>query len=346
MRAQLPLALLLASTTVACTTENSIPENESEIVDALELENGGFDTSDEAPMFALEAQFEEADLETDRPVVDSMRDDAEMRALEAVPGNRRIDIVVMWGRFRADATVPTRRDWSGRLLMSGINAVAAHRAIGFEDATDRVLPRQFRNAIAFESATGPRTDGLALRIVDTRGPNSTDPLTLTYHRANSQEAYALDIDSIVGGNVVVVDAGDGNQIVAMARPHRDDCDDGFFRGRWHAVSPRVSTFLGAVLNSEGEIVGHMRGISGTRLGGEPVIFGKWVNREGQYRGMFRGQVEAGQFRAKLVDRAGNTEGEIAGAFRAGDTLRHGGLAGRWHETACVQQPDPSIPPRP
>ena len=335
MRVQLPLALLLASTTVACTTDESSPtENESEIADALELDNGGFDTSDEAPMFALEARFEEAALEADRPVVDSMRDDTEMRALEAAPANRRIDIVVMWGRFRADANPPTRRDWGGRLAMSGVNAVAAHRAIGFEDATDRVLPRQFRNTIEFESVTAPRTDGLALRIVDTRGPNSTDALTLTYHRANSHEMYALDIDAIVGGNVVVVDAGDGDQIVAMARPHRDDCDDGFFRGRWHAVSPRASTFLGAVLNSDGEIVGHMQGISGTRRNGDPVIFGKWVNREGQYRGMFRGEVEAGQFRAKLVDRAGNTEGEIAGAFRAGDSLRHGGLAGRWHETAC------------
>jgi len=341
MRVQLPLVLLLASTTVACTTDESTPiENESDIVSALERENGGFDTSDEAPMFALEARFEEARLEADRPIADSLRDSEELRTLAAAPGVRSVDIVVMWGRFRADPNVPTRHDWSGILNMSGTSAVAVNRAIGFEDATDAVLPRTTRDRIQFTSVTGPRTDGLALRIIDTRGPNSPDRLQMKYTPDDTQgEAYVFDIDDALAGPVVVVDYGNGNQLVAMARPHRDDCDTGFVRGRWHALAPNVSAYLGVVLNADGEIVGHMRGIAGQRRDGRPVFFGKWINREGQFRGLLAGSYTDDTVFAKLIDRGG-TEGEFTARYRAGESLRHGGFAGRWQETAC----GPSLPP--
>lgn len=340
MRVQLPLALLLASTTMACV-DDAAPTTETDVASALELDNGGFDTSDEAPMFAAEDQFTAAALEADRPVADSLRDSQEMRDLANAPGARIVDIVVMWGRFRADPNLATRHDWSGMLSMSGTSALAAHRVIGFEDLTDRVLPRTLRDRIEFDSITQPRTDGLALRIIDTRAAGSTDPLGMKYTPRGTQgEAYELDVDALANGPVVVVDFGDGNQLVAMARPHRDDCGNGFVRGRWHALSPSASTYLGAVTNAQGEIVGHMRGIAGQRSSGEPVFFGKWVNRDGQFRGIFRGTFADGQLRARLIDRGGE-EGVFHGAYRAGDSLRAGGFAGRWAETACHEpQPQP------
>ncbi len=338
MRYQLPLALLLASTTVACTTDEATT-TETEVASALELENGGFDTSDEAPLFADDAAFAAAELEADRPIADPMLDDAEMRTLESAPGARILDVVVMWGHFRADPNAPTRHDWSGMLNVSR-GALAAHRAIGFEDVMDRVLPRTLRDRIEFVSFTQPRTDGLALRVVDPRPAGDTSALRMTYTPRTQGASYELDLDALATAPVVV-DLGDGNQIVAMARPHRDDCGNGFARGRWHAISPNASAYLGAVLNADGEIVGHMRGIAGQRRNGDQVFFGKWVNREGQFRGVLRGTYANGELRAKLIDRGGE-EGVFHGAYRAGDTLRHGGFIGRWAETAC-REPMPTTP---
>lgn len=57
----------------ACAT-SSAPESEAEIGAALELQNGGYDTEDEAPAFADEAAFEEAEsLDGDVAVDDDMR---------------------------------------------------------------------------------------------------------------------------------------------------------------------------------------------------------------------------------------------------------------------------------
>jgi len=336
MRAKLPLALLLASTTVACTTDDA-PTTETDVSSALELDDGGFDTSDEAPMFADEALFAAAQLEADRPNVDLM-DDSVLHDMGQAPGARVLDVVVMWGRFRADPSLPTGRDWTGAMNLSR-GAVAIRRTIGFEDAQDRVLPRQTRDAFRFVSLTRPHTDGLVMRIVDP-DPTNAAPIEIKYTSVVDAQGYTLALSNLEAGPVVV-DFGDGNQLVAMARPHRDDCSNGYARGRWHAISPNASAYLGAVLNADGEIVGHMRGIAGQRRNGDKVFFGKWVNREGQFRGVLRGTYADGELRAKLVDRGGE-EGVFHGAYRAGDTLRHGGFIGRWAETAC-REPMPTAP---
>src|SRR5687767_975586 len=114
MRVQLPLALLLASTAVACVDESTTPDS-GEVVSALELENGGFDTTDEAPLFAAETMFQEATIEADAIQNDPMAADAEMRTMESALDADVRDVAVLWGRIPADPTATVARDWSGEL---------------------------------------------------------------------------------------------------------------------------------------------------------------------------------------------------------------------------------------
>src|SRR5512132_1410846 len=87
MRTQLPLhlpvALLLTIPAAACTTDSSPADDDVDAVaSSLELENGGFDTADEAPQFGEETLFAAADIEADAAVTDPFAVDPTVAQLE------------------------------------------------------------------------------------------------------------------------------------------------------------------------------------------------------------------------------------------------------------------------
>jgi hypothetical protein len=331
MRVQLPLALLLASTTVACVDDASNGPTTEQVAAAIEQENGGLDTTDEAPMFGVDSAFDAAAIETDTVEPDPMSTDPQIVAMGA-PGAANVvarDLVIVWGRFPADRDATTGRDWSGQLQLSR-GGMLIRRKIAFEQGTDRVLPRTSRDVIAFESVTRPAADGLALTVFDP-DPSNAAALSLTY-TPNGGTAHTLDLSQLANGPIVV-DVGDGNRIL-VAGHRRDACDHGFLRGRWRALSPNANAYLGVVADSDGNPVGHIRGIAGQRQNGDHVMFGKFINRDGQFKGLLKGTYENGKFVARWIDRAGD-HGEIHGVYFPGATDHGGGFLGRWGETSCA-----------
>lgn len=345
MRTQLPLALLLTVPTIACTSDATTPPDDDidSITSSIERENGGYDTADEAPEFGDDAFFAAADIEADAAVSDALATDPVVTDLETRDGVQARNVIVLWGRMPADPS-GTARDWSGSLKLSR-GAMVVRRRIAFEQATDRLLPRTSRDAIQFQSQTSVHADGLALTVLDPT-PSDANPLSLTYVSADGAITYTLNLAGLVAGPVAL-DAGDGNQIVAIGHLRRDAnaCDHGFLRGRWHAINPNAGHYAGLVLDSDGAPTGHIRGIYGKRRSGEAVFFGKFINREGQFRGLFRGTYENGHFTARWIDRSGGDHGALGGMYRAGDTLRAGQFLGRWAETSCAEAPRPE-PTRP
>lgn len=333
MRAKLPLALLLSATAVACVDDGSAnPPTTEDVVNAIELENGGLDTTDEAPQFGQDEVYAAAQIEADTAVTDTMASDPVMADL-ARPGAPNVvsrDLVIVWGRMPADPTATTGRDWSGDLQISR-GGMLIRRQIAFEQATDRVLPRVSRDVISFQSVTRPHADGLALTVLDPDAANA-NPLTLTYTPTGGT-AHTLDLSQLANGPIVV-DVGDGNRVVVAGHRRNDACDHGFLRGRWHALSPNASAYRGIVANSDGEPVGHIRGIAGKRQSGEAVMFGKFINREGQFKGILKGTYENGKFVARWLDRDGD-HGKIQGVYFPGPNERAGGFLGRWAETSCA-----------
>jgi hypothetical protein len=330
MRFQLPLAILLTVPAAACATDTTSPPDDSldGVTSAIELENGGYDTADEAPEFGDDALFAAADIEADAAVADALASDAVIAQLQANPAVAAREVVVMWGRMPADPAGAVR-DWSGKLQLSR-GAMVVRRRIAFEPATDRILPRTSRDTVQFESKTSVHADGLVLTILDPT-PADAAALTLTYTSADGAISYALDVASLTAV-AVAVDAGDGNQIAAIGH-RRATCDHGFLRGRWRALAPNAGHYVGLVVDSEGAPAGHIRGIYGKRKDGTSMFFGKLIGPEGRFRGILRGTYDDGHFDGRWLDRGGD-HGVARGLFRAGEALRAGQFLGRWAEAGC------------
>jgi hypothetical protein len=331
MRHQLPLALLLASSTFACVDNAAGTDDATEVTSALEQENGGFDTNDEAPLFGDDVAYQAAAIEADATFVDPMAQDASVAALESQAGGARHRVLIAWGRMPADPSATTGRNWSGSLALSR-GALVIGRTIGFEEATDRVLPRQSRDRVDFESATRPWADGLVLRVLDPDPAQGA--LRLTYTSADAATTLDLDLSQLATGPISL-DAGDGNRVVAIAVRENDACDQGFMRGRWVALRPGLGVYRGVVANADGQLAGHIRGIWGQRRNGDHVMFGKFIDANGRFRGILAGTYENGHFRTRWIVRSGD-HGVAGGVYFDAPDVRGGMFAGRWAETSCAQ----------
>lgn len=333
MRHQLPLALVLVSSTFGCVTDsNDGSDDATEVTSALERENGGLETTDEAPMFGNATAFDSLAMEREASVADVMASDPAVSTLEAAPDAVRHRVLIAWGRMPADPNATTARDWSGSLTLSR-GAMVVGRTIGFEDATDHVLPRTSPDLIEFQSVTKPFADGLLLRVLI---PASNEGAPhLTYTSTDGTHTLDLDLGQLAQGPISL-DAGDGNRVVAVALRENDACDHGFMRGRWVALKPNMGVYRGVIANADGEPTGHIRGIWGQRANGDKVMFGKFIATDGSFRGLLVGGYEAGHFHARWLTQAGD-HGLAGGIYFDAPNIRGGIFAGRWAETSCEAQ---------
>ena len=325
----LPFALLLSLPLAACLDRGG--SDSQDVSSDLEKANGGLDTVDEAPSFGAEPDLTAAAIEPDTGATDTLAGDPATTAMDH-PGTG-FRVVVLWGKLPADRGADVARDWSGSIKVSRGGLVVRH-TIGFEDATDHLLPRAATavDTVAFQSVTRPFVDGLALTVLD-NAPSTTSSQTLTYTASTGGATYTLDLAQLASGPIVI-DAGDGFKMIAVGHRRRADaCDAGFMRGRWHALSSHLGNYLGVVTNEDGERVGHVRGIFGQRRNGDAVLFGKFIDREGHFRGLLVGSYADGQYRARWIDRQGD-HGAAHGAYFEGATATSGTFLGRWAETSC------------
>jgi hypothetical protein len=162
-------------------------------------------------------------------------------------------------------------------------------------------------------------------------PASTDALTLTYASADGSATYAIDLTQ---SGPQVIDAGDGFKVMAVAL--RDaDCDHGFMRGRWHAIAPGLGVYRGLVVGPEGGVIGHVRGIWGERKNGDKVMFGKFIDDAGHFKGIIAGTYGGGDFAAKWIVASGE-HGVIKGKYVEAPNVRGGLFAARWADSSCAQ----------
>ena len=325
MRQLLPILLFAGCVNAPAGTDEDTTETTES---ALEQEYGGLDMADEAPLFDQELAFEAAAIEPDAPLADAMISDPTVAALETRTDVVRHRVLIAWGRMPADPDATTGRDWSGSLTVSR-GALVVGRTVGFEDETDRVLARDRVDTVAFRSVTRPFADGLVLRVLDP-DPNA-GALRLRYASA-LDPARTFEID--LANGPISIDAGDGNRVVAIALRDRDACDHGFMRGRWLALRENLGVYRGMVANAEGDLVGHIRGIWGQRRNGEHVMFGKFIDINGRFRGILAGTYERGHVHARWIVSTGD-HGLAGGVYFDAPNIRGGFFAGRWAETSCA-----------
>lgn len=333
----LSLAWLLALPAAACLDSGGGSDSQ-DVSSALEQPNGGFDTSDEAPEFGAQTDFTAAAIESDSAATDTLAGDPATTAIDTASATAGFRMMLVWGKIPADKDATVSRDWTGSLKVSR-GGLIVRRTIAFEDRTDKLLPRAALDAVSFQSVTRPYVDGLALTVLDPPSPTATGSQTLTYTSADGATTYTFDLSQLAAGPIAV-DAGDGFKMVAIG-VHRQAaaCDRGFMRGRWHALSAHLGRFLGVVTDENGAPVGHVRGVYGQRRNGDSVLFGKFIDREGHFRGLLGGTFADGQYQARWIDRQGD-HGTAHGAYFEGQAATSGHFLGRWAESSCAADPTP------
>ena len=327
MSARLLAPLILSTFALGCAPVSL----EDQIASDLELANGGLDTADEAPEFG-DPTFAEASLEAEHVVADAMDTDTAVVALRGGAAATRLRVALLWGQLPPDRAATTPHDWSGRVAISR-GALVVRRAIGFEAATDRILPRTARDVVTFESTTQPFADGLVLEVLT--DVTDLSAVTLSYTSRDGAVTAALPLAALLAGPQTRDVGTDGNRITASALRADDACDRGFVRGRWHALKPGLGRFLGVATDADGAPIGRMRGIWGQRASGEQAFFGKYIDGDGRFRGLMVGSYADGSFRGRWLIGTGD-HGLIHGMYRdgAGDAIG-GAFIGRWAETSCA-----------
>jgi len=326
------------ATTATVFTFAACVDADTEIADtaaALEQDNGGLTMDDEQPLFADDDAFTTADIEAGDGFTDPLAEDPDFQAMDALDGALHARLTMLWGQLPPDlAPEAYARDWSGRLSLNR-GAIVVRRTIGFEEATDRVLPRTDRMAVEFRSITRPFADGLVLELVDP-DPASADPLTLTYDLLDGS-SHSIEVRTLLDGPVVREVDDQGDRIAASLVRDDDPCNHGFGRGRWRALREGLGRMIGVISNADGEPIGHIRGIWGERRNDEQVFFGKYIAVGGEFRGIFAGHYRAGEMHGRWFDRNGET-GRLDGAYR--ESLPGAATGGhfllRWAETSCAQ----------
>lgn len=318
---------------VSCT-QLSVPSTDDDaasIDDALELANGGFEESDEAPAFGDDnlSSEETANEETADPVLE----DAQVLAMMESQGAKFFDVAIRWGQIPGNLENPEAIDWSGSLSVSR-GAILVRRVIAF-DRNDKLLVRENRDEVSFISHTRPHFDGLLVTVIDPT-PSEDAALTLTYrHRDPScGDAIVLSIAGILEQRAMIEIDEFGNAIVVAATDGAaDTCNQGHLEGRWEPVDNSHGRFIARVTNGAGETVGHVRGVYGVRVHGAPVLFGKYIDVGGQFRGVISGTYSEHQFEGRWHAR-GAEAGTLGGVHFASPDAESGILLGAWRELTC------------
>ena len=331
-------------------------------------EFGGLTPTDEEAAFGdpflMQAEIDEENEASEDPLLE----DPEVQALEAQaaqeeqPGDpprpKFTFLRITWGMLdgpvdslgQADESVDIL-DWSG-LLAVDRGIVVVRRVIRFERPYDHlVLPRLDRQTVAWFSHTGCHFDGLLVEIIerpqDLVGPDGVELEPNVLHFTTGPYSNSFVVAELPDLDEVYPVDPDPNAIHFTGFRLSDIslCPKGFLSGIWHAPAPEdsVGFFRGKWVGLFGHLHGFLRGAYGYTDEGERVFFGKYISRNGQFRGLLKGRWEPlpqfpghGIFRGRWVNAAGNLVGVLGGQYLHLPERPGGFFGGRW---AALCDPD-------
>ncbi len=308
---------------------------------------GGFTMTDEEPAFGDPELLAQAALEVDAG--DDAGSHPEIGDMEGDPSTTVYALGIVWGNLsgrdgeRGDCRDMdgTDYDWSGSISVT-TGALVLKNTISFErrDGDRVILPRTDRQTLQWVSHTGCGFDGLRLMIYQ-RGSDGGSGVLRFETALYTREIPVSDLADL--DEVIDVDH-DGNQIRFLGTEARTPhaAGRGFMRGRWGAMAPgdSVGHFQGVWVCPRGGVEGYMRGYYGHNDIGRRVMFGKYIDENGGFKGILRGtwnvardggedrMVRMGTFEGRWVSDTDSNAGSIAGRWQIGRG-GHGHYDGRW-----------------
>ena len=317
--------------------EPSIDDAES-IQQALDQDDGGFDSTDEAPMFDEEDEFADRGFDEEDPAVE----DEELaygpggREGSGIPDDARaITVLVLWGQLRLNTEVARPTVWNGAIAASE-GGLIVRRAVRFEGRSDALLPREDRQTVAFRSTTLPHNDGLILTMVHGPADDTGLPPALVASLGEFED-IVVSADNLADGFRAIIPVDRMGNVIVITTVPAHPCPRGVLSGAWRQLRPGVGNFRGRWVGMGGELRGHVRGIYGTNEDGLQVFFGKYISRDGHFRGLLRGIWNEGDFTGRWIDRSGRHLGGLRGHYFVhpdGEAPVDGVFSGQWIE-ACA-----------
>ncbi len=308
----------------------------------LDSPTGGFTASSEKPAFgepdAIGALANESQVE------DSCENDPGFQRMLRARGARLYDFRAVWGHLAdasdTNAAKPCPLDWSGTLHLEG-GIIAIEKVIGFEP-TDS-LWRVDKSTIQWVSRTGPRVDGIQVKLVvpPTNKDNATcvacEP-KLVLRTGPYSRTFTLK--ELVSMNVVEPVDRCGNAISITSMLAIPQWPHGRLAGSWKMTPPDtlappdsnntegivLGVFRGIWIAERGLIGGCLKGVYGLNSEGKKVFFGKYIDPDGRFMGILRGTYGV---RPEVSENAARPHGWFAGEWVDENVNVKGKLKGHW-----------------
>ncbi len=292
---------------------------------ALDEQNGGMDSTDEAVAFAdpqVQATPELVDFSDTTDLTPPANPPVELT---------RLRVMLMWGNLPAvadqqAATPPDAKpvSWSGKISLDQ-GAIRVHRTLKF-DANDGVAKREKPNEVSFKSTTLPHVDGLLIELLA--------PSTASLHFTTDTLTTDIPLSQLVPTGHGAELVGDGYNGLAVAGyvPTDSGCAEGMLFGHWKNLKNNVGRFRGRVVTGEGDMLGHVKGIYGhAKKVNKNLFFGKYIDTDGTFKGLFGGTYGLGIFQGQWAIHNPGNEGVLDGLYYPGHQAGDGDgfFIGRW-----------------
>lgn len=315
----------------------------------LDSPTGGFSYSDEEPAFGEIEEYEPMTNET--AIEDACLEDETVKNIINCKGAKKFRFRAIWGHLAngyRDTTVtnPCPLDWSGTLHLDG-GIIIIEKVIAFEPMD--YVKRVDRSTIGWISCTGPHVDGIQVRLVVPPGhdvdslKNSIEPkLILT----TGPFSRTFTLEELMALNVMVPVDRCGNGISINSHIIPPHCPHGHLLGVWRRIARDTTdsdttvavvdttetekkilgVYRGIWISERGHMAGYLKGVFGINSAGEQVFFGKYVNLQGEFKGIIKG--EYGRSPDLTAD-AAHPHGWFHGHWFGRDRIVQGRLKGKW-----------------
>ncbi|MCK4546311.1 MAG: hypothetical protein KAW17_02625 [Candidatus Eisenbacteria sp.] len=331
---RIPFTLLIAIVAVALVTpgcdlltgsdESNSDEPLPVAPSELNLTFGGYEPENEDAGFGDPTILAEFTDDAEQFVDDEIAQDPEVLAMENMPETDVYFLRITWGHLEREGS--SEMDWSGSA--SVINGAIVVRKTILFDAGDYIhRPREDRRTLEWTSYTYDHLDGLSLIVFDPPSILTDDAVLNQFSFETGPYSHTFDIYELANLDTVITVDNDGNAIhFTSVKREPGLCKIGFMRGEWFRRGIDWGEFRGGWIGEDEELRGHIHGIWGYDADGRNVLFGKYVDIDGNFMGLLRGTFGrhpttsrtdgVGWFRGHWFDK----DHEVQGAF-----------AGRWKE---------------
>jgi len=354
----LALTAILGMLLVAgCGTESTKPSGGQPSINEtpnLDDEFGGLTTSSEQPAFGDEtlaasgASESAIDDEMARdPVIERWTDSDSARVYAVSPAWGILDRdPSAGGSISGDSAIAEATDWTGYVAVNR-GGIVLSSTIAFEPDDRIVRPRTDRRRLDWISHTSVSFDGVRCIVIQPLPEGETgegDSLVV----AAGAHRWEFPVDDLADlERIEEVDQLGNKLAIRSFLVERGACGKGWLAGAWLAPADpdSMGLFRGRWVSRAGTLAGYVRGHFGVNREGRRVLFGKYIDESGTFKGLLRGTWDRvgseerpqrgprarsfGSFRAEILDEDGSVTGHARGHWRATPGAGEGYFDGRW-----------------